>query len=80
MTMAAGVRGIQKIAGGIPAINIPAGITPAGAVGVAIVLVVAADPIGFRDMIGVTINRIIDARYSVVVDASRKVVEVRPGM
>lgn len=68
--------GIQRIV--TPAVEICGNITPAGAIGTAIVLVVITDPIGFRDRVFDTIEKLIDARYSVILDAERHMVAVRP--
>lgn len=68
--------GIQRIM--TPAIEICGNITPASAIGTAIVLIVIADPIGFRDKVFGTIDKLIDARYSVVLDAERHMVAVGP--
>ncbi len=67
---------IQRIV--TPAIEVCGNITPAGAIGTAIVLIVIADPIGFRDRVFDTIDKLVDARYSVIFDAERRTVAVGP--
>jgi hypothetical protein len=67
---------IQRIM--TPAIEVCGNITPAGAIGTAIVLIVIADPIGFRDRVFDTIDKLVDARYSVILDAERRTVAVGP--
>ena len=67
---------IQRIV--TPAIELCGNITPAGAIGTAIVLIVIADPIGFRDRVFDTIDKLVDARYSVILDAERRTVAVGP--
>ena len=67
---------IQRIV--TPAIEVCGNITPAGAIGTAIVLIVIADPIGFRDRVFDTIDKLVDARYSVILDAERRTVAVGP--
>lgn len=47
---------IQRIV--TPAIEVCGNITPAGAIGTAIVLIVIADPIGFRDRVFDTTHRV----------------------
>lgn len=67
---------IQRIV--TPAIEVCGNITPAGAIGTAIVLIVIADPIGFRDRVFDTIDKLVDAHYSVILDAERRTVAVGP--
>lgn len=67
---------IQRIV--TPAIEVCGNITPAGAIGTAIVLIVIADPIGFRDRVFDTIDKLVDARYSVIVNSGEQKVEVKP--
>lgn len=73
-------KSIQKIAGGIPTININSDISLGSAVGIALIMIVAADPIGFRDMVRDAFNKFLDARYSVAVDATTMTVKVEPKM
>ena len=70
------VTSIQRIV--TPAIKACGNITPAGAVGVAIIMIVAADPIGFCDRFFGTIDKLIDTRYSIRVDSERHTVAIGP--
>lgn len=67
---------IQRIV--TPAIEVCGNITPASAIGTAIILIVIADPIGFRDRVFDTIDKVVDAGYSVVLNADRRVVAIGP--
>lgn len=67
---------IQRIV--TPALRTCGNITPAGAIGTAIILMVVADPIGFRNRLFDSFDKFIDARYSVIIDEGRRVIEVNP--
>lgn len=67
---------IQRIV--TPAIEVCGNITPASAIGTAIILIVIADPIGFRDRVFDTIDKVVDAGYSVVLNADKRVVAIGP--
>lgn len=62
-----------------PAIEACENISPGAVIGGAILAIVLVDPTGFRDRVFGTIDKVVDARYSIVIDGERKVVEVRPG-
>ena len=62
-----------------PVIEVCGNISPAAVAGAAVLTIVIVDPIGFRDKVFGTIDKVIDARYSIVIDGERKVVEVKPG-
>jgi|GEM_PF-6514056 hypothetical protein len=56
---------IQRIV--TPAIEVCGNITPAGAIGTAIVLIVIADPIGFRDRVFDTIDKLVEITSGMLV-------------